>query len=313
MDYKKPQSTLVKGGTGIYPLTTADQVILADGSRLEKDGRISADSAANSADSAKLGGKAPEYYLQPRNLLDNSDFTNPVNQRKSSEYMFDFGYSLDRWRLCGGDGISRVRVLSGCIELSLNDGKSYFDQLIDIDNTKTYTFAVLTDDGLHVISGIPSVGANDGVILLGINSAGYVKASVVGFLRAYNIYWAALYEGTYTADTLPPYVPKGYAAELAECLRYYYKTPAQYAITPYYFSTTERYYSILLPAKMRIAPTVTYTDQDGEYKGGWTPTGATITVTKSSSHHFTMHCAGGNVTDADRPLLFMGYEASADM
>ena len=29
--------------------------------------------------------------------------------------------------------------------------------------------------------------------------------------------WAALYEGSYTADTLPPYVPKGYAAELAQC------------------------------------------------------------------------------------------------
>ena len=48
MDYKKPQSTLVQGGAGIYPLTTADQVILADGSRLEKDGKINAD---------KLGGK----------------------------------------------------------------------------------------------------------------------------------------------------------------------------------------------------------------------------------------------------------------
>lgn len=34
--------------------------------------------------------------------------------------------------------------------------------------------------------------------------------------------WAALYEGAYTADTLPPYVPKGYAAELAECQRYYH-------------------------------------------------------------------------------------------
>lgn len=48
MDYKKPQSTLVQGGVGIYPLTTADQVILADGSRLEKGGKINAD---------KLGGK----------------------------------------------------------------------------------------------------------------------------------------------------------------------------------------------------------------------------------------------------------------
>lgn len=48
MEYKKPQSTLVQGGVGIYPLTTADQVILSDGSRLEKDGKINAD---------KLGGK----------------------------------------------------------------------------------------------------------------------------------------------------------------------------------------------------------------------------------------------------------------
>lgn len=36
-----------------------------------------------------------------------------------------------------------------------------------------------------------------------------------------NLYWAALYEGAYTEETLPPYVPKGYATELAECQRYY--------------------------------------------------------------------------------------------
>ena len=43
MDYKKPQDTLVHGGIGLYPLTTADQVILSDGSRLEKAGKINAD------------------------------------------------------------------------------------------------------------------------------------------------------------------------------------------------------------------------------------------------------------------------------
>ena len=31
-------------------------------------------------DSARLGGKMPEYYIQPANLLDNSDFLNPVAQ-----------------------------------------------------------------------------------------------------------------------------------------------------------------------------------------------------------------------------------------
>ena len=48
MDYKKPQDTLVHGGIGLYPLTTADQIILADGGRLEKAGKINAD---------KLGGR----------------------------------------------------------------------------------------------------------------------------------------------------------------------------------------------------------------------------------------------------------------
>lgn len=41
MAYKKPQDPLTNKGFGIYPLTTADQVILSDGSRLEKNGQIS--------------------------------------------------------------------------------------------------------------------------------------------------------------------------------------------------------------------------------------------------------------------------------
>ena len=35
--------------------------------------------------------------------------------------------------------------------------------------------------------------------------------------------WIALYEGEYTAETLPEYQPKGYGAELLECQRYYYR------------------------------------------------------------------------------------------
>lgn len=35
--------------------------------------------------------------------------------------------------------------------------------------------------------------------------------------------WAALYDGEYTAENMPKYQPKGYAAELLECMRYYYR------------------------------------------------------------------------------------------
>ena len=40
MAYKKPQDPLTNNGFGIYPLTTADQVILSDGSSLEKNGVV---------------------------------------------------------------------------------------------------------------------------------------------------------------------------------------------------------------------------------------------------------------------------------
>lgn len=43
--------------------------------------------------------------------------------------------------------------------------------------------------------------------------------------------WVRLLLGSYTAETLPPYVPKSYAAELAECMRYYQIVPKRIAAT----------------------------------------------------------------------------------
>lgn len=59
---EKPQSPIMSGTNGIYPLTTADQVIKADGSRLEQNGKVVAD------DSAKLGGKPAETYALKADL-----------------------------------------------------------------------------------------------------------------------------------------------------------------------------------------------------------------------------------------------------
>ena len=42
MDIIKTQSPLTLGEKGVYPLTTADQIILSDGTRLEKNGKIDA-------------------------------------------------------------------------------------------------------------------------------------------------------------------------------------------------------------------------------------------------------------------------------
>jgi hypothetical protein len=47
MAYIKPQYPLKNGDNHIYPVTTADQVILSNGSRLEKNGSIEADKLKN--------------------------------------------------------------------------------------------------------------------------------------------------------------------------------------------------------------------------------------------------------------------------
>ena len=67
MAYKKPQDPLTNNGFGIYPLTTADQVILSDGSRLEKNKQITANN------SEKLGNVAASEYALKNDTVLNSE------------------------------------------------------------------------------------------------------------------------------------------------------------------------------------------------------------------------------------------------
>ena len=226
--YYKPQSPIQSGEDFIYPITTADQIMKSDKSRrLEQAGLIVADNSTSlggvaakdyalktdtAPDSAKLGGKAPEYYTNPRNLLDNSDFRNPVNQRGKTSYTAN-GYTIDRWELWNG----AVYVTDlGYISTT---GQLY--QKIDIPTDKTYTFAIKTGDGIAVAAGIPEIGAsmtlgNATIALTTIN--GYVEVVIQPASEdAAGAVWAALYEGSYTSETLPPYVPKGKHVEMLNC------------------------------------------------------------------------------------------------
>ena len=64
-----------------------------------------------------------------------------------------------------------------------------------------------------------------------------------------NIRWAALYEGAYTADTLPAYQPKGHAAELADCQLYYLPLYPQLLGSGYTFNGGATF---IVPRRMRI-------------------------------------------------------------
>lgn len=208
------------------------------------------------------------------NLLDNSDFRNPVNQRGQTTYTGN-GYSIDRWRAF--HATTTHTVTADGIAVSASDTNYNIYQPIDqtnFDPDKTYTAAVCDSDGnVFVWSGKPTTATYAPVCI-------YYNGSDLLFriIGAKTWAWAALYEGEYTAETLPPYTPKGYAAELLECQRYYRAINNYTNVLAHYMTAT--YIRGIVPEKntMRITePTVTITSAEYYNAGTWvaiTPSGA---------------------------------------
>lgn len=209
---------------------------------------LKTDTVANSTNSQKLGGKAPKYYIQPRNLLDNSDFIHPVNQRGKTS-VSNNGYFIDRWSIYSPDEANKVTSIDSNGLTTAGGGavRQIVSKEVTPKDTGEYTFAACKSDGSIYVNSLYRNSSGD--MVCAIRNAGtYI--------------WAALYEGNYTAETLPPYVPKGYAAELAECQRYFYKMKShwKWVSAGICETSTKAYIPIVLPREMRIVPTVSITN-----------------------------------------------------
>lgn len=192
----------------------------------------------------KFDGERISTAAAPSNLLDNSDFRNPVNQRGQTSYTSAHGgYSIDRW--IANEAITLNVNTSSVTVISSGDTQNEFYQNIANPDRllgKAITFAIKTDIGTFVTNAtIPSNFTDNWVILgtalipdfgrirfqMSDNSTHAILAVVaVKSGGGVTIHWAALYEGEYTAETLPEYQPKGYGTELAECQRYFLKLGA---------------------------------------------------------------------------------------
>lgn len=129
----------------------------------------------------------------PRNILDNSDFTNLVAQAGIGGNHGTIAYAADRWILDSGT----VSYEAG-VGLTLN---GTIRQKLEFPPTgETSAF-------VGMASGAASISYADGEVTI-TSGGGVIK-------------WAALYGGVYTETTKPEYQPKGYGAELAECQRYF--------------------------------------------------------------------------------------------
>lgn len=267
-----------------------------------------------------------------RNLLDNSDFRNPVNQRGLQEYTSN-GYSIDRWIFEKQDNALLVvqRVEAGFPEdrISLQVGSGYADFYQNLENYdkmagKRYTLAVNIKGVVY--AKVFTMGSLDGGISLGNDGAVfYSTPNQHVLIRAmtapgFNMLWMALYEGEYTAETMPEYQPKGYGAELAECIRYYRKSydgnniKSSTGVVSIKPANSNWLCTVNFDTPMRAVPTITlyspatgqvgcvsdfYTDIDTE----------TVSVT-ATKRNFAILLANGFNTDHS---YYFNFEASADL
>lgn len=218
--------------------------------------------------------------MNPVNLLDNSDFTNLIAQAgypaKDSEGNWISGlhgtrvYLADRWyqdnqNLDAPTYDEASRIITFPNVGSPNPIKQKVSSNI---SGKVVTLAIKASNvtgNIHLSESNSLAGHQDKRIENGITLYSYTAGDNAGVLiwsqhgGTITIDWIALYEGEYTADTLPPYRPKGYGAELAECMRYY-QNWKRYETVGYVTGAGMSYcMPIYLDVPMRICPSVTGT------------------------------------------------------
>lgn len=199
----------------------------------------------------------------PRNLLDNADFRKPVNQRGQTSYTLGAwgGHCIDRWR--AGERAANMTIVDGGISL---DGHLY--QVIPNPEKlvgKTVTFACKMGGQIYCGSGVMQLPGTWTRIIYGVYDVGNIEVVVQNNNEMWVIVggknsvveWAALYEGEYTAETLPEYHPKGYGVELAECQRYFRRITGATGLSGYITSNAVEFICSL-DKPMRIIPTVSF-------------------------------------------------------
>ena len=274
----------------------------------------------SAVDSFKLGGKAPEYYSRPVNLFDNSNFE--IAQAGYAGKHGDQAYAADRWPASSGFTVTHDGIGLKLTKDTSAANYARIRQVVSIGNLKgkTVTLAAYcktsnkmqfyvwgyTTETEICTSYVNGNGSKDGVYIATFTIPDSLTDTYAVFSLAPD--WdnsgvpvenlrMALYEGYYTVETLPPYVPKGYAAELLECQRYYvalrafpgYSTPI---CEGYMANTNTGRALIYLPVPMRATPSLSYYNVTSIMmrSGGKEYTGASATVLGKTENGVVLHC-----------------------
>lgn len=192
----------------------------------------------------------------PYNYAHNSDFTQFVAQAGVGGKHGIQSYAGDRWILNDGTVTGDAR----------EDGNGYRN--IKLNGTIRQKVANAPDNAhvaIEMISGTANSSYNNGEITI-TSSGGIIKNVLLC-----------------TAETLPEYRPRGYATELADCQRYFYKFDAD--ANGMYFcavANSDQIPGFLFHTEMHVAPTSNIIDLNV-----WDTRGFTSLINSISSKRAT--------------------------
>lgn len=240
--YAKDVSTLVETGSFVVVSGTETSGAAADPALTQQDlltdaavldqmalWRVSVAGAVVSAPvflaDVKRGLSSTSYEVL--NILDNSDFTNPVNTNGKTTYT-GLGYSIDRWVV--PNDTSSLTVGDGFVTMQ-NSNASAAAMFVNrlrlgsIKKGKKYTGVIYLSDGT-ILFGSGSYSSGDLTLTPTSNNC-YLQIATgstydlfrVGVKagKTVQIKYVALYEGEYSHGTLPTYTRKGHGVEAANC------------------------------------------------------------------------------------------------
>lgn len=257
-------------------------------------------------DSAKLGSKAPEYYIQPRNLLDNSDFR--IAQAGYGGKHGSIIYAADRWTQNGTTSRIYTYVTKNGHGALKCAAATVIQQKIELTSGVTYTAAVYINDTLNVRTFTANGGEyGSGALRVNHQSNGRYMFIVSDIPSGGTVSEPVLYQGSYTAETLPPYVPKGYAAELAEC-RLYYRTGTSRIARPFTSGNLTYLCEVSYEIPMRVKPNVSIKN----IKNWSSQSDLKISATKNIGDQFGFNSIKLSSSASDNIIQF-DYESTADL
>lgn len=253
-------------GDIIYPQTKTSAVFTNDGVNIESifgnpaliDGSAPIIDTTMNVNADTLQNKNWSQMLTNKNLLDNWDFRNPVNQRGQTSYTglnSRYEYTVDRWAISQYNTNLVVTVNDGYITLSNSgDSTQYYVQKMErfIDINNPYTLSAKT---------------HNGVILCATN--GMLYSDVWGMMVDQSANGVAIFVSPNSSvsfdivklelgsiSTLANDPPADYGTELAKCQRYciMYGQYAQWLYTDIQLNYID--FTIQIPASMRTTPSI---------------------------------------------------------